>query len=313
MDHDDLASHLYLQYGHEGGVLDAACIVGLERLYSPARIFGLDGEQLPLDLVQLGIVSCIHFCIGAINVESIAVERGISSGANPCLEGCNVLLCVLSCPHSVQQVCVNPVFTLAMVLLQIDHCEESPQVPQPERHGVLLVGGFVKDVPCLGRLKLVQVAEEKDRDASKQCVQATSYFSQSEVDIVEHVGRNHADFVDYEATQVSEQDFLLVPLLLWHGEVSRAKFEAKCGVEGLAVDVRRGCTSEGGQQDIGAVRVIASLLQCRSHHGIDGGNKVRLARPCTPMNYYQGWSGHGEVLALGEDGVGHDSSGIVEG
>ena len=216
MDHDDLAAHLEPQFSHEGGVLYAACIVCLERRHRPAGILGLYDEELPVYLLQLGIVSGIHFGVGAINVESVAVEGGIRPRENPCLKGSNVLLRLLACPHSVEQVSVNLVFTLAMVLLKVDHCEEPPQVSQLARQGMLLVGGYVKDVSCLGRLELVEVAKEKDGDTSKNCVKSPSYLSQSEVDVVEHVSRYHTDLVNYEASQVPEQDPLLIPLLLWH-------------------------------------------------------------------------------------------------
>ena len=84
-------------------------------------------------------------------------------------------------------------------------------------------------------------------------------------------------------------------------------------MKGLAVDVGRGSAREGGQEDIGAVRVISSLLEGVCHHGIDGGDEERLAASSSPVHHHERWSGTREILLLGEDGVGDHFPGIVEG
>ena len=51
VDKDYLSSDFQFEHSLKGGVLDAASVVGLEGLHSSARIFGLDGEQLTVDLL----------------------------------------------------------------------------------------------------------------------------------------------------------------------------------------------------------------------------------------------------------------------
>ena len=48
---DNFAPNLQLQLCQEGGVLDTACLVGVEFFYCPAGILGLDGEELAAYLV----------------------------------------------------------------------------------------------------------------------------------------------------------------------------------------------------------------------------------------------------------------------
>ena len=56
---------------------------------------------------------------------------------------------------------------------------------------------------------------------------------------------------------------------LCHGEEGGAKLETKGGVESLPINICRGRTSEGGQEDMRAARVIARLLEGVCHHVVD--------------------------------------------
>ena len=74
MDKDDFTPDLQLQHSLEGGVPDAASVVDLECFDEPACIFGLDGKEFSINVVQLGIVPGIDFGIGAVDVEGIGVN-----------------------------------------------------------------------------------------------------------------------------------------------------------------------------------------------------------------------------------------------
>ena len=76
VDKDDFTPDLQLQHSLEGGVPDAASVVDLECFDEPACIFGLDGKEFSINVVQLGIVPGIDFGIGAVDVEGIGVNGG---------------------------------------------------------------------------------------------------------------------------------------------------------------------------------------------------------------------------------------------
>ena len=124
---NDFCADLQLQDRLEGRVLDAPCIVRLELLDGSARIFRFDGELFSLHLVQLRVVPGVDLSVRAIDVDGF-VRTGVSAGADSGLQQGNVLTGVISCPHSVQQVPIDLVLSLAMVLLQAHHSEKLPQV-----------------------------------------------------------------------------------------------------------------------------------------------------------------------------------------
>merc|ERR1719334_2778501 len=74
-----------------------------------------------------------------------------------------------------------------MILLQIDHSEHLPQVPELVSHGMLFVTGFFEDISCFWRLQLEQVSEKPNRYSAKHHVEPPSDLSESEVDHEEHV------------------------------------------------------------------------------------------------------------------------------
>ena len=185
-------------------------------------------------------------------------------------------------PHSVQQVAVDLVFALPVVFYQVDHCEELPQVPQGECQGVLFVCGRFKNISRFDGLELVEVTKNKHTEAPKHGVDHGD-FSQPEVQVVQHVCRDHADLVNDDALQVSEEKPLFCPLLFRHGEEGAAKLKPEQGVECLPIDVCRCCASEGGEDDVGATRVVAGLLEGLGHHGVDGVDQPGLASACTSV------------------------------
>ena len=69
VDENDFCADLQIQDRLEGRVLDAPCIVRLERLDGSARIFRFDGEQFSLHLVQLRVVPGIDLSVRAIDVD----------------------------------------------------------------------------------------------------------------------------------------------------------------------------------------------------------------------------------------------------
>ena len=218
---------------------------------------------------------------------------------------------MVASPHSVQQVAKDFVFALPVVFDQGDHSEQLPQVSQGECQCVLLVSGLFEDISCLHGLQLVEVAKCKHREAPKHGVHHGD-FSQSEVQVVQHVCRDHADLVNYDAPQISEQKPLFFPLLLGHGEEGAAELEAEQGVEGLPIDVSRCCASEGGEDDIWATGVVTSFLEGLCHHGVDGVDQPGLASACASVDKYQGWRGPGELLVRGGQWEGDAPLGIVE-
>merc|ERR1711989_161875 len=114
---------------------------------------------------------------------------------------------------------------------------------------MLLIGGLFEDISRFDRLELVEVTKDEDRDAAEQSVNHGD-LTQSEVQVVEHVSRDHADLVDDNTPQASEENSLLCSLLLWHGEEGRAELEAEQTMQRLAIDIGRRCTSEGGEDDV---------------------------------------------------------------
>ena len=72
MDQNNLTPDLELEYGLEGGVLHTASVVCVELLHSSTVRFCLDGEEFPVDLVQLSLVACIDLGICAIDVKCLA-------------------------------------------------------------------------------------------------------------------------------------------------------------------------------------------------------------------------------------------------
>ena len=214
-------------------------------------------------------------------------------------------------PHSVQQVAKDLVFALSVVFLQGDHSEELPQVSQGECQCVLLVGGLLEHISCFDWLELVEVAKSKDTEAPKHGIDHGD-FSQSEVQVVQHVCRDHADLIYDDAPKVSEKKPFFCPLVFGHGEEGAAKLEAKQGVEGLPIDVGRRCASEGGEDDIGAAGVVASFLEGLRQHGVDGVDQPGLASACASVDHYQRWRGPGELLIWGGQWEGDDPLGIVE-
>ena len=134
---------------------------------------------------------------------------------------------------------------------------------------MLLVGGFFKHISGFHRLELIEVAKHKHREATKHRVNHGD-LSQSEVQVVQHVSRDHADLINDDAPEVSEEQPLLIPLLLRHGKKGGAKLEPKQAVQRLPVDVGRRCTCEGGEDNIGATGIVTGLLEGLSQHDVDG-------------------------------------------
>ena len=125
----NLPSNLQVQFCLERRVLDASGIVHFKCLYSPARIFRFHGEQFSLHLLHFGFVPSIDLGIGSIYVDGI-VHTGVRTGTDSGLQQGDVIICIVSCPHPVQQVTVDLVLTLAMVLFQVNHSEKLPQVSE---------------------------------------------------------------------------------------------------------------------------------------------------------------------------------------
>ena len=289
MDENNLCIDLQLEDCLEWRILDASSIVGLKSLHCSARIFRPDGEKLSLHLVQLLIVSGIDLGIGAIDVDAV-IETGVSAGTDSGLQQGNVFTCLVSCPHSVQKVPVDLVLTLAMVLFKAYHSEKLPQVSERVGQSMLLVDRRLEDIPGFWGLKLVQVAKDKDRDATKDCVHHGD-LSQSEVQVVEKICRNHGDLVHYDTPEVPEEESFGIPLFLRHGEEGGAKLEAEEGVEGLPVDVGRGCSCEGSEDDIRAVGVISRLAKDVRHQSVQRVDHSGLSTACTSFHKDQGGYG----------------------
>ena len=91
VDQDDFTPYLELQLVQERSVLDTPCLVRFELSHSSAGILGLDGEELSLNLVQLGIVSGVDLGVGAIDVQGVGVQGGVRLGPNSGLQQGNVL------------------------------------------------------------------------------------------------------------------------------------------------------------------------------------------------------------------------------
>ena len=108
---------------------------------------------------------------------------------------------------------------------------------------MLLVYWQLEHIPGFWRLKLIEVTKDKDGDTAKNCVHHSD-LSQSEVQVVKEVCRNHRDFVHDDTPEVPEEQSFGSPLSLRHREEGRPEFEAEERVKGLPVDVGRGCSCE---------------------------------------------------------------------
>ena len=157
-----------------------------------------------------------------------------------------------------------------MILLQIDHSEHLPQVPELVSHSMLFVAGFFEDVSSFWRLQLKQVSEKPNRYSAKHHVEPPSDLSESEVDHEKHVGAYHANFVDYQESHILEQGPLHSPRPLRQAHVGGPELEGERCVQGLPVNVAGCCARETRQKNVGAVRVVPRLLQGVCHHVVDG-------------------------------------------
>ena len=129
MNKHNLGIDLQLQDCLERRVLDASGIVCGELLHRSAGILRSNGEQFSLHLVKFGVVPSIDLGICAVNVDGV-VEAGVSAGTDSGAQKADVVICLVSRPHPVQQVTVDLVFTLAMVLFQVDNGEKLPQISE---------------------------------------------------------------------------------------------------------------------------------------------------------------------------------------
>ena len=125
----NLGIDLQLQDCLERRVLDASGIVCGELLHRSAGILRSNGEQFSLHLVKFGVVPSIDLGICAVNVDGV-VEAGVSAGTDSGAQKGDVVICLVSRPHPVQQVTVDLVLTLAMVLFQVDNGEKLPQISE---------------------------------------------------------------------------------------------------------------------------------------------------------------------------------------
>ena len=83
-------------------------------------------------------------------------------------------------------------------------------------------------------------------------------------------------------------------------------------VQCLPVDVRRCCTSEGGEDDIGAAGIVAFLLEDVCHLVVEGVDHFGLAGACPTMHDYQGWRGLGNLVIWGGSVEGDEPLGIID-
>ena len=127
VDKDHLCTNLQLEHSLKWSVFDATCVVGLEGLYCLASVFGLDGEELAVDLLQLAAVPGVHLGIGAIYMEGI-FEAGIILWTHSGLQQGDIFLCVSSDSDPVEEVPIGFVFPLTVIFHKVDHLEKSPQV-----------------------------------------------------------------------------------------------------------------------------------------------------------------------------------------
>ena len=83
-------------------------------------------------------------------------------------------------------------------------------------------------------------------------------------------------------------------------------------MQGLPIDVGRRGTREGGEDDVRAAGIVASLLEGVRHEVVDAGDDLGLARSGTSVNHNQWCRGFGEVLIGGGQREGDNPLGIVE-
>ena len=80
----------------------------------------------------------------------------------------------------------------------------------------------------------------------------------------------------------------------------------------MPIDVCRRGTREGGEDDVRAAGIVASLLEGVSHEVVEAGYDLGLARSGTPVNHNQWWRWFGEVLIGGGQREGDNPLGIVQ-
>ena len=96
-------------------------------------------------------------------------------------------------------------------------------------------------------------------------------------------------------------------------EAEYRKLEAEGGMESLSVDVGGRRPGEGGEEDVGAVRIVTRLLQCLSHHGVDRRDEAAFSRASASVYHHQWCLWKGEEVALRELWEDHQTLCVVEG
>ena len=243
------------------------------------------------------------------------LEHWVVFRHDPGLEQLNIFFSMGTNSQPVEQISVCLVFILPVVFFKVHHSELPPQVSQLICDSVFLVHGLLEHVSCLGWLELEKVPKEHNRQASHDLVHLRD-FSQPQVQVVEKISADHADLVHNDAFQLSEEDPFILSHLVRHGKIARSKFETEQRMESLPVDVSRRCTSEGGENDIGAARVVSFLLQNISHDGVEGVDHFGFSRAGTAVSDYQrrSWSCQVKLLHVTstiEFSEGHEGSGIL--
>ena len=66
-----------------------------------------------------------------------------------CLKYLNIIICELSCPNSIQQVCIYLIFSLSMVFFKNNNTKGLPQISQLEYNTVLTILWFFKHIVSL--------------------------------------------------------------------------------------------------------------------------------------------------------------------
>ena len=80
----------------------------------------------------------------------------------------------------------------------------------------------------------------------------------------------------------------------------------------MPIDVCRRGTREGGEDDVRAAGIVASLLERVSHQVVDAGDDLGLAGSSASVNHNQWCRGFGEVLIRGGQREGDNPLGIVD-
>ena len=165
--------------------------------------------------------------LGTTNVQNSLLQVRVTSWPNSCPQQIQILVSLSANSHSVEKLSIVSIFTLTMIDLQINAVKHWPQGrPSQIQEIACLRGWRLEDPPSLAWLQLHHVTKDNDCHPSKGNMRLVGDLLEPLIQIIEHVGLDHADLINHEKLQVLQLNSLLIQLLGAHtGLVVKGKAE----------------------------------------------------------------------------------------